>query len=327
MNEKHEIVMFPGWKKELEEQSKSAIEHKNFEEALLHIHKLESFNAASNEILIAKIICLSELGRNEQAIGLCRKLMKEDEPNYYQYVHIYLNILFQSNQYSEVMDTLHQIENDRELPPQYQAHFQVLYDQCEQYLSSAGGEDAEKDMDHFIESLENGHFKEQWKLLSYHRNFPIRPFLPSIKPYFIDTKLNPVIKTGLLQWCMDEEVNEPIEIEKFDRNMWVTPTELNDILETVFSERVLYFLDEVEQNDPTMYAFTKQILYRYLYIIFPFTPDMKEAKDVADAVLALAERYLTLDERMNDQSYSETQQNWMEQIEHYEKVFFSQIDD
>ena len=59
MNDRQEVVMFPGWKRDLEEQSKRAIENKNYEEALLFIHKLESFNAASNEILIAKIISLS----------------------------------------------------------------------------------------------------------------------------------------------------------------------------------------------------------------------------------------------------------------------------
>lgn len=328
MNDRQEVVMFPGWKRDLEEQSKRAIENKNYEEALLFIHKLESFNAASNEILIAKIISLSELGQNEQAIGLCRKLMKEDESNYYQYIHIYLNILFHSNQYSEVMDTLHQLENDPKLPPEYKAHFQLLYDQCEEFLTTTGAEEREKDMDHFIDSLENGHFKEQWKLLSYHRTFAVRPYLELIKPYFVDTKLNPVIKTGLLQWCMDEEVNENLEIEKFEKYMIANPTLIEDILDTNFATKVLSELEEIEQEDPTMFSFTKQILYRYLYILFPFTPKLEQATDVANAVLGLAKQYLTLDEPSSKQhETTKDQEEWMETIERYEKVYFSQIDD
>ena len=137
-----------------------------------------------------------------------------------------------------------------------------------------------------------------------------------------------MIKTGLLQWCMDEEVNENLEIEKFEKYMIANPTLIEDILDTNFATKVLSELEEIEQEDPTMFSFTKQILYRYLYILFPFTPKLEQATDVADAVLGLAKQYLTLDEPSSKQhETTKDQEEWMETIERYEKVYFSQIDD
>lgn len=327
MKETPDIIMFPGWKRDLERSSIDAIEQKNYEEALLYIHKLEQFESASNDILVAKIIALSELGRNDQAISLCRRLMKEDRENYYQHLHIYLNILFQSNQYSEVLETVEQVQNDDNVPIFYKEQFQVLYEQSQQFRDTIGGGESERDMAHFMESLENGNFHEQWKLLSYHRNFPVEPYLPTLKPYFVDPKLNPVIKTGLLQWCMDEEISEPIEIEKFDQKKWVTPSEQSDVLETKFSQEVNAYLTDIEQNDPTLYAFILQILYRYMYILFPFTPKMNVAEEVALAVQSLAVRYLSIDLPYNQQnSNTENITTIMDEIERYERLYYTQVD-
>ncbi|TFB24954.1 tetratricopeptide repeat protein [Filobacillus milosensis] len=325
--EQHDVVMFPGWRKELEEKSFEAVKHKNYDEALLHIEKLESFKEASNDILTAKVICMIELSRYDEAISLCRKLMREDDDNYYKYLHIYLTILFQTSQYTEVVDLLNEINETSSIPRDYKEPFKQLYDMSIQFQDQATEQESENHMNHFMDSLENGNFQEQWKLLSFHRNHPIGPYLSQLVPYLSDAQLNPVIKTGILQWCMDDQISEPIEIEKFGDMAWFKPTELPDVLDTEFSVEVLKVLEDVEQSDPTLYQFTKQILYRYLYIKFPFTPNLELKEDVAEAVHSLAKSYIQL-ESADEQTYiSDEIMKWMKEIEHLEKIYFSQIDD
>ncbi|RPF55450.1 tetratricopeptide repeat protein [Aquisalibacillus elongatus] len=323
--EHHDVVMFPGWRKELESKSFEAVKHKNYEEALLHIEQLESFREASNDILTAKVICLIELNRYEQAISLCRKLMKEDDEHYYKYLHIYLTILFQTSQYSELVDLLDEIKESSTIPWEYEDAFKQLYDMSKQFQSQATEQESEDHMNHFLDSLENGNFQEQWKLLSFHRNHSIKPYLDQLIPYLSDSQLNPVIKTGIIQWCMEDGVDRKVEVEKFGQTDWVSPNSLRDVLETDFAIKGLRELEEVEQSDPTLYQFTKQILFRYLYINFPFTPEIEQSEAIAQAVLNLAKRYLNLDSQ--NEYITKDSQKWMNEIEHLEKIYFSQVED
>ncbi|MGP4071364.1 tetratricopeptide repeat protein [Piscibacillus sp. B03] len=325
--EQHDVVMFPGWRKELEAKTFDAVKHKNYKEALLHIEQLESFDEASNDILTAKVICLIEMNKYEEAISLCRKLMREDDEHYFKYLHIYLTILFQNSQYAELVDLLDEIQNHDSIPVEYEEVFKQLYDMSKQFQEQTPERESTEHMEHFLDSLENGNFQEQWNLLAYHRKHEIGQYLDRIIPYLSDTQLNPVIKTGIIQWCMDEEVSDVIEVEKFDRTEWVKPSELSDVLDTDFAKQCLKELEQIEQNDPTLYQFTKQILFRYLYILFPFTPESGTTEEIAEAVSALAESYLNLNES-DDRTYiSDEIRKWMNEIEKLEKVYFSRIDD
>ncbi|WP_156882574.1 hypothetical protein [Halalkalibacillus halophilus] len=326
-DERQDVVMFPGWRKELEKKVFEAIKQKNYEQALLHIKKLESFNAASSDILTAKIIAQIELGHFEQAIGLCRRLMKEEE-HYFKYLHIYLSILFQTSQYTELIDLLDEIYETEKIPAEYQEQFMQLYDMSKDLRSTQSEQESENHMNHFFESLESGNFQEQWKLLSMHRKYPIEEYLEDLIPYLSDARLNPVIKTGILQWLMDEEVAHKVEIEKFGTSEHVKPIELKDVLESDFALKVMNALSDLENEDPTLYAFVKQILYRYLYIQYPLVPEDDQANVLAEAVQLLAKKYLQLDQDGEiDQIANEEQLAWMEEIEHLEKLYFSQIED
>ncbi|MGM8215526.1 hypothetical protein ACLIA0_08105 [Bacillaceae bacterium W0354] len=326
MNHEHDdVIMFPVWRQQLVNESLMAVKHKNYEEALIHIEKLETFHEATNEILTAKIICLIELNRYEEAIRLCRKLMREDEENYFKYLHIYLSILFQTSQYSEVVDLLDEIKENESIPEEYAHSYDQIYNMSKQFLSTAPDESSEH-IDRFIDTLESGNFQEQWKLLSIHRQHSLEPHLKQITPYLADTNLNPVIKTGILQWCMDEEVDVPLEIEKFGKNDLFKPSDLVDILETSFALSVLKQLEDIEQSDPTRFIFIKQILYRFLYIYFPYTPDEEDCTSIAEAVSYLASKYLQLDEKKLNQYISESSLKWAKKIENLEKKYFSQIE-
>ncbi|WP_054753473.1 tetratricopeptide repeat protein [Piscibacillus salipiscarius] len=147
--EQQDVVMFPGWRKELEAKTFEAVKHKNYKEALLHIEQLESFDEASNDILTAKVICLIETSQYEQAIGLCRKLMREDDENYYKYLHIYLTILFQNSQYAELVDLLDEIQNHESIPVEYEEPFKQLYDMSKQFQEQTPKRDSSEHMEHF----------------------------------------------------------------------------------------------------------------------------------------------------------------------------------
>lgn len=327
MNHEHDdIIMFPVWRRQLEVESLDAVKQQNYEKALIHIEKLEQFHEATHEILTAKVICLMELNRFDEAILLCQKLMREDEENYYKYLHIYVSILFQTSQYDEVIDLLDEIKETEFIPDEFMHSLDQIYEMSKQLQETAPEMDVDEHIEQFIDSLELGNFREQWKLLSLHKKHSIKPYIERISPYLADSNLNPVIKTAILQWCMDSQINQVLEVEKFGKTGEFNPIELDDILDTKFAKAVLEHLENVEQSDPTLYLFIKQILYRFLYIYFPFKPDVELPEDIANAVLYLASKYLQLDLKKLNQYISEESFKWVDKIENLEKKFFSQIE-
>ncbi|SET77439.1 Tetratricopeptide repeat-containing protein [Salinibacillus kushneri] len=328
MNKKHQdVVIFPGWKKELEQDGLEALKEKRYEDALENILLLEEFEAASYEILTGKVICYIELGRYDEAIALCRKLMKEDEENYYKYLHIYITVLFQTSQYDEITSLLDEIFSTEEIPYTYREQFQQIYDLSQNFNQDYENEHNDKEIQYFLHNLEGGSFQEQWRLLSLIRKKPVEDYVEDFIPYFSDTDLNPVLKTGLLQWFMEQGIDREIEIDKFKQMKMVNPKELSDILDQSFAQEVIKALDWVEQQDPTLFEFTKQILFRFLYVYFPFLPNDKDRPVITDAILSLAVEYLQMDDQYSlDTDESDEREYWKNEIKELEKKYFSQIE-
>ncbi|MCP8617035.1 tetratricopeptide repeat protein [Salirhabdus salicampi] len=324
---RQDIVMFPGWKKKLESDGLEALKEKRYEDAILHINQLEQYDAASNEILTGKIICYIELSQYDDAIRLCRKLMKEDDDNYYKYLHIYLTILFQTSQYNEIVDLLDEIFENEEMPHTYRQQFWQLYDLSKKFYQEQAETNTQDEIGQFLSSLETGNFQEQWRLLSLLRKRTVTPYVNDLIPFFSDLNLNPVIKTGLLQWFWEQKVDRNIEVEKFGELKIVNPIHMKDVMDDTFAQQTIYYLRDVEQNDPTLYEFAKQILFRFLYVQYPFTPDESEIPNIAEAVLSLALDYLQMDTQYDMlQSHNQSREQWKEEMKELERKYFSQIE-
>ncbi|MBB6451943.1 tetratricopeptide (TPR) repeat protein [Salirhabdus euzebyi] len=328
MKKEHpDIVIFPGWRKQLEKEGLEALKEKRYEDALTHILQLEQYEAASYEILTGKVICFIELGRYDEAIGLCRKLMKEDDPNYYKYLHIYVTILFQTSQYGEILSLLDEIFQSEKIPHTYREQFWQIYDLSQKFYQDQELTQDDKEWKQFIHNLEGGSFQEQWRLLSILRKKSVSHYIDEIIPHLSDAELNPVIKTGILQWMYEQKVDQEMEVEKFNQTSMINPIHLDDVMETPEAKKILLLLEEIEQNDPTLFEFTRQILFRYLYVYYPFTPSEEAIQSIAEAVLALALEYLQLDQETSMLEYdNEARGKWMEEIKHMEMKYFSQIE-
>ncbi|QHS22932.1 tetratricopeptide repeat protein [Virgibacillus sp. MSP4-1] len=329
MKKKHQdVVIFPGWKRQLEQDGLEALKEKRYEDALEKILLLEDFEAASYEILTGKVICYIELGRFDEAIALCRKLMKEDEDNYYKYLHIYITVLFQTSQYEEITSLLDEIFATEDVPYTYREQFQQIYDLSQNFNQDQDhNKYNDKEIEYFVHNLDGGSFQEQWRLLSLLRKKPLQDYVDDFIPFFGDSELNPVMKTGLLQWFMEQEINKDIEVDKFNQIKIVNPTELNDIMDQAFAKEVMNSLDWVEQQDPTLFEFTRQILFRFLYIYFPFVPEQKDQTVITEAILSLALEYLQMDDEYSmENEDSEEREYWKNEIQELEKKYFSQIE-
>jgi tetratricopeptide (TPR) repeat protein len=322
-----DVVIFPGWKKQLEVDGLQALQQKRYDEALKNFEKLEEFDAANYEILTGKVIVYIELGRYEEAITICQQLMKEDDSNYFKYLHIYITILFQTSQYDEVVSLLDEIFSDEEIPHTYREQFMQIYDLSKKLDDEQVEQQTNEDIQQFIHILDSGTFQEQWSLLSKVRRKLIQKEINKIIPFFKDPELNPVMKTAILQWFMEQKVNRNIEVKKWTLTKVVNPADLRDIMDSSFAKQVLVYLQDIEHEDPTLFEIIRQILYRFLYVYFPFTPEDEELTYIKEAVLVLGLEYLSIDRYHNLLIENEDRrEEWVKKIRDLEERYFSQIE-
>jgi len=123
MEDSGKVILFPKWKTQLEEESLTAIKEKEYGEALQKLNKLIRYNVLNHETLIGKLICLIELGNYEEAQHMCEELISRKSEYYYQYVHIYLTLLYQTSQYQLLMEQIEYEHEKDEIPDPYKEQF------------------------------------------------------------------------------------------------------------------------------------------------------------------------------------------------------------
>ncbi|MGM8213295.1 tetratricopeptide repeat protein [Virgibacillus sp. W0430] len=322
---KEKVIIFPKWKTNLEQSGMQAMERKNYKEALEMFNQLLQFQVKHHEIMLGKLICLMELGEMDEAQQLCEERMQAADEHYYEYVQIYLTLLFQTDQYEAVLE---QIELERlhtNVPNKVLEQFNQFYELSEhmnndsivnksnvyaQELKQAIREQDEKKQVQFIRQLRKLHY----------------PPSADIVHMLVDTAVHPVIKTAILHWLKEVKYNEKIEIHKFDRTMIVQPNTLIPIKEHPIHIETLECVNSLEEKNPTMYTMIEQLLYRYFFVKHPFCYEKPKIEQMATALMYLAETYLNIPTK-NSKMLTEETSTYVEEIKLYNALYLSVIEE
>src|SRR5690625_1482183 len=113
--------MFPSWQENIEEKSVLLVNEKKFNEALKTIDKLISHNASTFTTNMIKLLCHVELDKYDEAIYFCESILMAEESveyDYYAYLEFYLTILYQTNNFEELI-TVYEEEESKGPIPEY----------------------------------------------------------------------------------------------------------------------------------------------------------------------------------------------------------------
>ncbi|WP_339228307.1 tetratricopeptide repeat protein [Oceanobacillus sp. FSL K6-2867] len=319
------IILFPKLQKRLEEESLFALQEKRYEEALNKLNLLLSYHIDNHEILIGKLICLMELGRTAEAQDLCEELLQLRNEDYYHYVHIYLTILFQTNQYDLLMEQIEYEFENGSVPDFLEEQFKQLYDMSEQMKMDLAVESKSSIIEELYEAINQDNHQEQWRIVNRMRSMKVRPDR-DVLSLLTNEHVHPVIKTALLIWMKESNVSDEVEIHKFSLSMGIVPLKLEDIKSNNIYNQILVILRNMEQENPTLFQLLKQLLYRYVYVVYPFMPTNKEVGDIAEAIKKIGEQYLHIPTNADD-GVSETIARKMKEISMCDSLYLSIIEE
>lgn len=320
-NEK--IILFPKWREDLQAESLLALKEKRYIEALPKLNLLLAYNINSHEIIIGKLICLMELGQYEEAQILCEELLTNKDEKYYQYMHIYLTLLFQTNQYEILIEQIEIELADNDIPSVIAEQFQQLLKMSHQMKIDLMSEQTTEYIEELTDAIHNQNHVRQWQLVESLRKMKVEP-TERIITYLQDESVHPVTKTAIFKWIQDKGNSDLIHICKLNLHLTINPIEVKEIRQHTITKQVMFLINKFEQKNPTLYILLEQLFYRYAYVRFPIMPPSKDIEKIAKALKFIGNEYLHIE--MNEQTHPEID-NYIEEIKMCERLYLSIIEE
>ncbi|WP_082233679.1 tetratricopeptide repeat protein [Halobacillus massiliensis] len=289
-----EVVLFPKWKSTLENVGFNAVKEKRYTEAVESFMTLLNHEVASHEVITALLMSLIELGQYEKAEDLCQEQMKIEEDHYYQYLHIYITILFQDNRYQELIDLLDEVFETEDIPHQNRTQLWQMYEVTKKLLADAHKEESDQlEMD-FEKAIRENELHKQWAAISQLKKQPLPADLTLYKELLKKNEVHPIIKTEMILWFRDMEMAETVTIKKFGSEIEIVPEKLNSFQSDYIIQQIQLRLGAIEQENPTMYEMVQRLLRNYCYVRYPLYPTEHEVDIIVEALKQLGYEYLQL---------------------------------
>lgn len=322
MLEQHDnIILFPGWKENLEKESLIALQEKRFEEALEKLNVLLDYQTDNHEIIIGKLMCLTELGRYDEAVDLSEELLTEKNEYYYDYAQIYLTVLFQTSQYTALIDRVTYELEDPMIPTAIAEQFQQLYDLSKEMNKDVLDKQVSVYTEALTKAIREHNYERQWQMIENLRKMKIEP-TNEIISYLTKDFIHPVIKTSIFKWLKDLDVTEEVEIHKLNISAIVKPIDVASIRTNVIINEILSTLNDLEQDNPSLYILLEQLLYRYAYVKFPMLPKGSDVTIVAEALRNIGAEYL---HESSEETIDDSVSKYIEDIKMCEALYLSVI--
>ncbi|WP_026906358.1 tetratricopeptide repeat protein [Paucisalibacillus globulus] len=322
--EDEKVILFPKWKTTLRDESLQDLQEKRYIEALDKINTLIQYDVQDRELLIGKMMCLMELGRFQEAEDMCEEIIQDkNDEHYFHYVHIYLTILFQTNKYDLLMERIEEELSSENLPSILKEQFLQLYHVSEKMESDL----IEKKMSVYIEELfeavQNTDHKKQWRCIMRLKTMKIKPDNMVVELLKND-KVHPVIKTAIFLWLKELNYSNQVMVNKLGKELEVKPVDIPDLEELNLYKEIIFDLRNIEQNDPIMYRFLMDSLYRYLYVQYPIIPLSSEKELISDTLIKMIHLLLNQD---GNEPVDDHVKYYFDEIKKGEHLYLSIIED
>jgi len=317
------IVIFPKWKEALERESFQLLKEKEYETALAMFNELIKHGESTHEIIFGKLLCLAELEKLEKAIKILEQLIFQENDQRHEYIHMYLTMLYQTNEYEQLINTVRQMEQINHFPKQYREHIEQLYLMSQTKKAENEQKIKSKYNKRLLEIIETNKYEEQRHLIRTLKKVRATPSEDMFE-LLRNERIHPVIKTDLLFWFKTVGITQSLNLEKLGLYLSVEPIKLTPITDQTIYDDVHSHLHYLENEDPTLLTLIEKTFKRFLYVWYPFPLKQAQTKYFATALKAI------VDPKRTDETYTNFNplvNKFMKRISICEALYLSVIEE
>lgn len=291
LKRKGNVVVFPTTINRLLTDGMRLLKEERYEEARDGLYQVLTYEPEHPAALGAYSYCLYELGDYEEALEVCRELLKVGPIHYLETMELYISILMQVREFEEAEQVIEALIEEKVLPEERLEQFHLLRDLNERIASKA----VEKiDADQFTPEafLELTAYEQERKVMELPPS-SFKPLTAKMVGLLEHPEIDMLAKTYILYIMHQEEIDAKVDIHKFHYSGEFNPRHLTDPQE---SQRVNtikgIFADELAK-DPTRLEMANELFERHVYLFYPFLMDEYEPEEVAEAYMSFLEGLFT----------------------------------
>ncbi|HLR60360.1 MAG TPA: hypothetical protein VK094_07810 [Pseudogracilibacillus sp.] len=319
MSDPERIIMLPEVKKSLKEQMYQYMKEHKYTDALAIANNLIEHEIDELNINITKLSCLTSLNKLEEALIFIEGLLGNRDENYYAYFEIYIGLLYETNQYDEVMFILDEQENiPKELQPKFNELYRMAF-QTNEKIKMVSAKELLTELEIAINTEDD---LKQWNLINQLKKINVKPPNNIVELLKLNT-IHPVVKTSIFNWLRELDVKSEVEVVKFNQTKTFTPSETASLTKNLAVTKTMLHLRKIEEDNPTLYQMIEELLIKFIYVNYPILYDETDAKKVAIALESVSEQSLYGE---HNHELSKEVIAFMNDIQYCYKVYFEVIE-
>ncbi|HLQ73376.1 MAG TPA: hypothetical protein VK125_04040 [Bacillota bacterium] len=320
MKKKDNVVLFPKWKEKVERDVQQAIEDERFEDAL---EQINTYELNSDKQQMDELLCHMRLGNFHEAQALCEKLLVKDNEYYFDILHIYVSVLFQTEQHQLLQDTVQETIELKTIPRATKEQLELISKMSMEIIHKIVAEEKDKYVSQLEEAIRTDNHVKQWQMVENIQRMNALPTRDIIQ-LLEKQSIHPVVKTSIVRWIRNQSLAGEFVIQKLGQTETFLATELEGIRSDEPMRSIMSNLSEIEQENPSLYILLNQLLYRYLYTLYPIVPKQDEFSLISNALQSIGSELLM---QHDNEELCDTTRQFKEQIKQYEALYLSVIDE
>ncbi|SDI40255.1 Tetratricopeptide repeat-containing protein [Planococcus glaciei] len=292
LQRKGNVIVFPNTINRLLTEGMALLKEENYEDARDKLYQVLSYEPEHAGALGAYAYCLFELGEYEEALEVCRELLKVGPVHYLETMELYISILMQVREFEEAERMIEVLIEEKVLPEERLAQFLQLRDLNERI--------AEKNANVKIDLTQ--YVPENFIKLSPHEQERLIMDLPPasydmLKNSLVDIVQHPetdlLTKTYILFMLHQEKVKARVTVEKFHYDKEFLVANLPDPINNPRVQDIKRMMEEMLEKDPTRLEMVQELFERHIYLFYPFQWDGYDEAEVADVYLSYLDQLFT----------------------------------
>lgn len=280
---KNNIIRFPNLNGRLLEKGMDSLKSKKYDESLSCFEQLLHSDPMHAQGNLGLVLSLVELGRLHEAKKRCDRMLKEGIGEYYDVLQIYLSILVQLSEYITVVSVIEAVLEEQKIPADKAETFYQLLQFSRKVIEQEGIPEVKRDPEPKVnenpdfhtlkELLSSDRADSQWIAVQQLKRLGAEITVPLFESFLIDEKKHPAVKSLILQYLKENQINKIVKLEKYGQTDEVDIAELIELNEHPFYKEVRTLIqDELEQENPSLLDIALAVWKDYALALYPFSP-------------------------------------------------------
>ncbi|MDQ0429903.1 tetratricopeptide (TPR) repeat protein [Planomicrobium stackebrandtii] len=281
------VIVFPTTVNRLLAEGMTFLKEEKYEDARDNLYQVLTYEPEHAAALGGYTYCLYELGEFEEALEVCRELLKIGPIHYLETMELYISILMQVREFEEAEKMIELLIEEKILPEERLEQFQQLRDLNERIAANAS-EKVDASL-YAIDSFLALPPSEQEQLIL---DLPTTSY-QALKKRLLAIIEHPdadlLTKTYILFMLYQEKIDAEVTVQKFHYKGTFNINNLPDPINNDRIRKITAIMEDDLAKDPTRLELVKELFERHIYLLYPFIWDDYDEAEVAQAYMDYTE--------------------------------------